>query len=262
MTQKIEHIKNIFSTFRKNALAALPLKRGWRYAKRMISVVIPTLNAETRLGDCLASLVPAAVLGFIREVIVVDGGSSDLSLQIAEAAGARILTSDPGRGRQLAVGAKAARSDWMLFLHADTIVEPSWIDETENFLEDDQHFGVFTLRFDSERMKAKLVAAGAMARTRLLSMPYGDQALLISRNLYDAVGGYNPQGLFEDVDIIERLVRLKGPKALHVFKTCVVTSAEKYERNGYGRQVIENLWRLIRYKTGTPAALLEREYSS
>ncbi|MEL7490824.1 MAG: TIGR04283 family arsenosugar biosynthesis glycosyltransferase [Pseudomonadota bacterium] len=228
----------------------------------MISVVIPTLNAEARLGECLASLVPAAVLGIIREVIVVDGGSSDRSPQIAEAAGARILTSDPGRGRQLAVGAKAARSDWMLFLHADTVVEPSWIDETDNFLKDDQRFGVFTLRFDSAQMKAKLVAAGAMVRTRLFSMPYGDQALLISRSLYDAVGGYGPQGLFEDVDIIERLVRHKGPKALHVFKTCVVTSAEKYEQNGYARQVIDNLWRLVRYKTGMSPALLEREYSS
>ena len=228
----------------------------------MISVVIPTLNAELRLALCLEALVAAAVDGIVKEVIVADGGSDDRSVSIAEAAGARVVTCDRGRGRQLAAGAAAARGEWLLFLHADTVLDASWIDEAGSFLENKNRFGVFTLRFDSPRFQAIIVAAGAMARARLLSLPYGDQGLLISRDVYDAVGGYAVQGLFEDVDMIERLVRMQGSKALHIFKSKAVTSAEKYERNGYARQVAENFVRIIRYKMGAPPARLEREYSS
>jgi glycosyltransferase involved in cell wall biosynthesis len=100
----------------------------------MISVVIPTLNAERSLPRCFDSLIGAAVGGVVREVIVADGGSADRTLAIADAAGAHIVQAGHRRSAQLAAGAEAARSDWLLFLHPETALEPGWEAEIESFL--------------------------------------------------------------------------------------------------------------------------------
>ncbi|MDX2203467.1 MAG: glycosyltransferase, partial [Hyphomicrobiaceae bacterium] len=101
----------------------------------MLSVIIPTLNAETTLGETLAALVPAVVEGVVKEVIVVDGGSSDGTERIADIAGATFLQAPRGRGSQLAAGAKRARFAWLLFLHADTVLQPGWEREAQTFME-------------------------------------------------------------------------------------------------------------------------------
>ena len=92
----------------------------------MITVVIPTLNAEQSLAATLSSLVPAVVDGVVRQVIIVDGGSSDRTLKIAEDSGADIVRASKGRGQQLAAGARQAKLNWLLFLHADTILDAGW----------------------------------------------------------------------------------------------------------------------------------------
>src|SRR3970040_709463 len=101
----------------------------------MISVVIPTYNAEATLGPTLTALVPAVVDGIVQEAILVDGGSSDGTGRFAEAAGTRLIRTNLGRGTQLQAGAAAARGDWLLFLHADTVLEPGWAEEAESFME-------------------------------------------------------------------------------------------------------------------------------
>ena len=101
----------------------------------MITVVIPTLNAETSLAATLTSLVPGAVDGVIRQVVIVDGGSSDRTLRIAEDSGADIVRSEPGRGRQLRAGTEAARFPWLLFIHADTVLDAGWEREVSAFVE-------------------------------------------------------------------------------------------------------------------------------
>src|SRR3954470_18254717 len=101
----------------------------------MITVVIPTLNAEATLGPTLASLVSAAVDGLVREVIVVDGGSSDRTAEIVDHAGANHLTGHKGRGQQLAAGAAHARFPWLLFLHSDTVLVPGWEREAGLFMQ-------------------------------------------------------------------------------------------------------------------------------
>src|SRR4051812_14239400 len=100
----------------------------------MISVVIPTLNAERLLPRCFDSLIPAAVRGVVREVIVSDAGSSDATLEIADAAGAHVVHAKKGRGAQLIDGAASAKSDWLLFLHPETALEPGWEVEAESFI--------------------------------------------------------------------------------------------------------------------------------
>ena len=228
----------------------------------MISVIVPTLNAERKLAECLGALVQGAVDGLIKEVIVADGGSTDQTWAIADDAGARVIRAPKGRGSQLAAGADAARGEWFLFLHADTVLDPSWAEETGKFLNDKNRAGVFTLQFDAKGARPKIVAWGAMMRTRLFKLPYGDQGLLISRSLYQELGGFDRVQLFEDVDLIERLIKAKGREALHVFDAVAVTSAERYERNGYVRQVLSNFIRLMRYKLGASPGVIAEKYSA
>lgn len=226
-----------------------------------ISVVIPTLDAARTLPATLAALVPAALDGLVKEVVVADGGSQDETARIAEAAGARVLEAPRGRGAQLAQGAAAARGDWLLFLHADTVLEESWTEETRAFLGETGRAGVFTLAFDAKGLAPRLVAAGAMARTRLLGSPYGDQGLLIARALYEGIGGFRPLPLFEDVDIVERLTKAKGRRALHVFRSRALTSAARYERDGYMRRVLKNALCLALYRFGASPARIAEIYA-
>ena len=102
----------------------------------MISVVIPTLNAERRLTRSLAALVPAAVEGVVRQVIVADGGSMDGTVAIAEDAGADVVIGEGGRGPQLIAGAALARCEWLLFLHADTVLEDGWAESARRFMDE------------------------------------------------------------------------------------------------------------------------------
>ena len=241
--------------------AALSQKRRRSYKTGMISVVIPALNAEARLGPCLDALVGPAIDETVKQVVVVDGGSTDKTKDIADGFGATVLTAPPGRGGQLKAGAAAARGDWLLFLHADTVLDHGWAREAEAFMgEGEARAGVFTLRFDARGLAPKIVAAGAMARTHIFKSPYGDQGLLISRRLYDEIGGYRDIKLFEDVDIVRRLVAHGGRGALHVFAAKAVTSAERYEREGYAARVLKNLWLLARYRAGAAPDALARDY--
>ncbi len=228
----------------------------------MLSVIIPTLNAASRLPLCLDALVASAVCGLVTEVIVVDGGSQDASVAIADGFGATVLTMPPGRGGQLRTGAEAARGAWLLFLHADTVLGAGWADEVHSLVSGggDVRAGVFTLAFDAEGLAPQLLSTGAMLRTRIFKTPYGDQGLLVSRALYNAIGGYSDMPLFEDVDIIRRIIAHESRAALHVFKTKAVTDAARYERRGYFRQAASNLWRLWRYHAGAAPEELAKLY--
>ncbi|HHI81771.1 MAG TPA: glycosyltransferase [Rhizobiales bacterium] len=203
----------------------------------MISIVIPTLNAGPGLAATLHSLVGAAIDGLVSELIVSDGGSGDETLAIADEAGAIIVTGEKGRGGQLRRGAKQARSDWLLFLHGDTVLEPGWADEARRFMDGGgQKAAVFRFGVDDRRWRARLLEKIVLMRCRLFALPYGDQGLLISRALYDEIGGFGDLVLMEDVDIIRRCGRAR----LHFFASRAITSAERYRRDGYVRRMMKN----------------------
>ncbi len=226
-----------------------------------VSVIIPTLNAGPRLAQCLDALVTSAIDGVVKEVVVVDGGSTDDTTTIADGFGARIVNAPAGRGGQLSYGADNARGDWLLFLHGDTVLETGWAKEVQQFIDADAYdAGVFTLAFDTDGIAAKVVATGAMLRTRLTKSPYGDQGLLISRKAYDEVGGFRDMPLFEDVDLVRRLLRKSASMTFHIFRSKAVTSAERYERDGYVRRVFKNLILFTRYQMGAPPEKLVRDY--
>ncbi|MEQ1931320.1 MAG: TIGR04283 family arsenosugar biosynthesis glycosyltransferase [Parvularculaceae bacterium] len=225
----------------------------------MISIVVPALNAAESLCATLAA-VEGSDAALVREIVVSDGGSTDETRAVAAKAGAQIIVGPKGRGGQLKRGAAAATGDWLLFLHADTVLDPAWTDEARLIMREPMTAAAFTLAFDSGSVGAKAVAFGANIRTRLFALPYGDQGLLISRAHYDAVGGYRDMPLFEDVDIIDRIVARGGRRALRLLKTRAVTSAERYERRGYARQVFDNLAAIARYRLGVPAENIAEDY--
>ncbi len=227
----------------------------------MLSVIIPTLNAESRLNACLGAIKQPMVDGLIREVIIVDGGSTDDSVKIAESFGAKILTAPPGRGGQMKAGAAGASGEFFLFLHGDTVLEVGWEDEARIFIEKKCYdAAVFTLAFDAKGIAPGIVAAGAMLRTRFTKSPYGDQGLFISKAVYEEIGGYRDMSLFEDVEIVQRLMRRKGSLALHIFSSNAETSASRYEEEGYFRRVLKNFLLLTRFQLGASPEKLSAAY--
>jgi glycosyltransferase involved in cell wall biosynthesis len=177
----------------------------------MISVVVPTSNSERLLPRCFDSLIPAAVRGVVREVIVTDAGSSDGTLAIADAAGAHVVRSRNNRGSQLAAGAAAAKSDWLLFLHPETALEPGWEVEAESFIGqammERPRAAVFRFALEDFGGEARRAEAKAALRTALFALPYGDQGLLIPRRLYQKLGGYRALADMEDADLVRRIGR-------------------------------------------------------
>lgn len=228
----------------------------------MISVVIPTLDAEATLGDTLTALIPAVVEGVVREVVIVDGGSKDRTLRIADAAGATIVKTTAGRGAQLSAGAATARGNWLLFLHADTVLEAGWTREAAQLMErvDTGKWPVtaaaFRFALDDLGMMPRLVEAIVGLRAGILKLPYGDQGLLLPRTLYAEIGGYRDLPLMEDVDIVRRI----GRRRIVVLRTPAITSAAKFKRDGYIVRMARNLSCLALYSVGAPARLIRRVY--
>jgi rSAM/selenodomain-associated transferase 2 len=228
----------------------------------MISVIIPTLNAERTLAPTLAALVPAVVEGIVQEAIVVDGGSTDETRVIAEAAGTVLIEAPRGRGSQLEAGASQARADWLLFLHADTVLEPGWAEEAQSFMgrvasgRRDQAAASFRFALDDDGLMPRFVEWLVGLRCQLLALPYGDQGLLISRNLYNRLGGFRPLPLMEDVDLVRRLKR----RELVMLKSRAVTSEERYRREGYLARSLRNLGCILLYYLRVPPRVLARLY--
>ncbi|MEL6297964.1 MAG: TIGR04283 family arsenosugar biosynthesis glycosyltransferase [Pseudomonadota bacterium] len=228
----------------------------------MISVVIPTYEAEHSLAATLSALVPGVVAGLIREVIIVDGGSRDRTLKIADTAGATILTVDRGRGQQLAAGAEAARGDWLLFLHADTVLERGWEDEVGAYIERcetgarPERAAAFRFALDDIGFMPRVIEFGVLLRCTLFRLPYGDQGLLIPRRVYQSRGGYQAMPLMEDVELIGRLGRAKPV----ILRTRAVTSAARYHRDGYFLRASRNIACLGMYYLRVPNRFIARIY--
>ena len=195
----------------------------------------------------------------VREVIVADGGSSDETVACAGSAGARVTASPWGRGSQLAAGAAAASGDWLLFLHADCRLEPGWENAVRAFLRApaaESRAGYFDLALDDPAPAARRLERIVAWRCRVLALPYGDQGLLISRSLYDAIGGFAPLPLMEDVDLVRRI----GRRRLARIGARCIASAQRYRRDGYLLRPLRNLMCLSLYFAGVPPTRILRLY--
>jgi rSAM/selenodomain-associated transferase 2 len=212
----------------------------------MLSVVIPTLNAAATLGTTLAAVAAA------DEVVVADGGSSDGTQALATTMGARVIQAPRGRGTQLAAGVDAASGEWLLLLHADTRLASGWRKAAVT----PNRAGYFRFALDSDDPRARRLERLVAWRCRALALPYGDQGLLIHRDLLQAVGGVRPLPLMEDVELARRL----GRKRLVALETAAVTSADKWQRQGWYRRSLRNLACLALYFARIPPRLIARLY--
>lgn len=212
-----------------------------------LSVIIPTLNAAAFLPRTLAAL------GDPGEIIIVDGGSTDATREQATVCGARVLTGPRGRGTQLAAGIAAATRPWLLLLHADTRLSPEWRSVRPA---DTTHAGYFRFVLDSDDPRARRLERLVDWRSRVLGLPYGDQGLLIHRDLLRSVGGMRPLPLMEDVDLVRRL----GRHRLVPLAADAVTSAQKWETQGYLRRSARNLLCLSLWFAGVPPEKIQRIY--
>lgn len=220
-----------------------------------LSVIIPTLNAAHTLPACLAAIGDALFDGLIAEVIFADGGSDDDTAKIADAVGARVLRAPKGRGQQLSAGVAAARGNWLLIVHADSVLGQGWAQAAQNHIEEHaDKAAYFRLAFASDRVMARITAGWGNLRARLFGLPFGDQGLLISRAVYQQVGGYPAIPLMEDVAIARSL---RG--RLRALPVRITTAPDRYEADGWVRRGAHNLGLQARYFLGaSPSSLAER----
>lgn len=222
----------------------------------MLSIVIPTLNAGNELEATLSAVAQAKLSS---EIIVADGGSSDDTPTITARAGAAFVAVPGGRGPQLSAGAAVSVGDWLLFLHADTRPQPGWDHIVQNFMADTSNCfraGYFRFALNDSGRAARRIEAMVHWRCKILSLPYGDQGLLISREFYDFLGGFAPLALMEDVEMARRI----GAKRLRPLAAAAVTSAERYRQGGYLLRPARNLLCLGLYLCGFPPRLIAGLY--
>lgn len=213
-----------------------------------ISAVVPTLNSAARLPACLAALHEA------DEIIVSDGGSMDDTVKIARAAGAEVIRGSPGRGVQLARGAEAARFGGLLFVHSDTVLDPLGVWRVRKHVNRSLRPACFRLRLDDPAWQARVIERAVDWRTRLLQLPYGDQALAVRRDRYQEAGGFRHLPLMEDVDLITRL------PPIVILPDEATTSADRWRRDGWARRSARNLFCLALWNAGVSPERIERVY--
>ncbi len=217
----------------------------------MLSIVIPTLNAGAALPATLAAL------GGTAEVVVADGGSADATPEVARDLGARVVSTPRGRGIQFAAGANIARGAWLLLLHADTRLGSGWAEAAAAHMRAGAgRAGHFRFALDSADPRARRLERAVAWRCRALALPYGDQGLLIHRDLLERVGGVRPIPLMEDVDLVRRL----GRRRLAALDADALTSAARWERDGWHRRSARNLTCLGLWYAGVPPRLIARAY--
>ena len=217
-----------------------------------IAIIIPTLNEEKRI-PLLKQLLPQ-----VTEVIVVDGGSNDKTVQIATDIGLSVLHCSNGRGAQLNTGAAAAQSSILLFLHADTSLPMEFPKRINDCLQ--QHntvAGAFSLGTKDNSFLLKMICLGANIRSRLLQLPYGDQSLFIRKTDFESLGGFPELPIMEDY-IFVQMAKQKGK--VRTLPQTVITSARRWQKLGAVKTTVINQLVILGYRFGVSPEKLASFY--
>lgn len=221
-----------------------------------LSIVLPVLNEALALPAVLRALAPWQRQGV--EVVVADGGSTDGTAALAHAAQATVVHAPRGRALQMNAGAHAARGPLLLFLHADTLLPPGGLPAVRQALgaAGPLAWGRFDVRISGQHPMLRVIAWFMNRRSRLTGVATGDQALFMTRQAFDAVGGFPAQPLMEDIELSRRLKRLGPPLCLH---QRVTTSGRRWEQRGLWRTVLL-MWSLrwAYWRGADPAELAQR----
>ena len=220
----------------------------------MVSIIVPALNEASQIGDTLRAL---QALEGEKEILVVDGGSEDQTVEVAVRAGVSVLQSARGRGAQQHAGALNAHGNVFWFVHADTIPPPHAISEIVGALNDSSVVaGNFGLLFHGDSRAARQLTAIYPA-LRWLNLCYGDSGIFVRRTVYDAIGGFRPFAIFEDLDLLKRL--RKAGRFVHL-NTRIVTSSRRFENRNFA--VMWAHWTVLQilYWAGVHPNVLARWY--
>lgn len=223
---------------------------------KKLSVIVPMLNEVDAIANTLHAIrrsTPDA------EIVVVDGGSVDESVAIAKPLCDYVFVSRRGRAVQMNAGGRASHGDVLAFVHADTLVPPTFAADIASALADAAVVGGrFDVQLDLSALPYRVIGATISLRSRISRTATGDQAIFVRRDVFDRLGGFPALELCEDLDFSRRMKRVGRVACL---RSCVTTSARRWNRDGVARTVVK-MW-LIRamYLLGVPPARLKRMYS-
>jgi rSAM/selenodomain-associated transferase 2 len=223
---------------------------------KQLSAIVPMLNESPNIGGTLNALRRGAPNA---EIIVVDGGSSDASVAIAQPLCDALISAPRGRARQMNAGARASHGDALVFVHADTLVPRTFARDIAAALSDPAVVGGrFDVRLDESGLPYRIIGAMISIRSRISRTGTGDQAIFVRRDVFESLGGFPELDLCEDLEFSRRLKRAGRVACL---RTRVTTSARRWGRDGVARTVVK-MW-IIRamYLMGVRPALLKRMYS-
>lgn len=228
----------------------------------LISVIIPTLNEAEYLLPTLLSVKGSANV----ETIVVDGGSTDGTAEIAHRAGCRVFFSPPGRALQMNAGAALASGSILLFLHADTRLPKRFdrhvrrvFDRPKSIVQPEPVAGAFQLRIDGRQHALRWIELGVSLRSRLLQLPYGDQTLFLKARTFHSLGGFADLPIMEDFELVRRLRRLGR---IVIAPASVITSGRRWQVLGPWRTTWINQKMILGFLLGISPARLARWYET
>jgi len=223
----------------------------------MISIVIPTLNEEKSIGLTLNNLTKVSYSEY--EVIVVDGYSCDDTPKIVKNYdGVRLFTTEKGRANQMNHGAKKAKHKYILFLHADTLLNPSCLESLRLAIKsEDISWGWFPIKLNNSKLIYKVIEKFANLRAELTGTPLGDHAIFVRKDIFEKVGGYPAIPLMEDLELVKKIKNID--KGMRV-NSPVTTSVRRFESSGILRTFIK-MWTLrILHLLGISTNTLVRYY--
>lgn len=210
----------------------------------LVSVIIPVY----RDADALARTLDATGFGDAEVVVAAAEGDGSLADLRASRPDLRWVAASRGRARQMNAGAAIARGDWLLFLHADTRLPHGWLGVVERANNDPRvSHGCFRFALDSSSPAARVIEIGVRLRVQIFALPYGDQALFVQREAFARLGGYSDVPIMEDVDLV---MRLRETGRMHVASEEAVTSARRWEEDGWLRRTARHLSLIVRYFAG------------
>ncbi|MBW2337662.1 MAG: TIGR04283 family arsenosugar biosynthesis glycosyltransferase [Deltaproteobacteria bacterium] len=223
-------------------------------AKKRLSIIIPTLNEADVIEETITRLPQSEQV----EILVVDGGSSDGTDEMARGLGARVLSAAPSKAEQMNAGAAEAQGEVLLFLHADTRLPEKFEEKVLTAVARKGYCaGAFTLGIDSEDWGLRFIERVANWRARFFKLPYGDQALFVSRQLFHEIGGFADYPIMEDFELIRRL---KKKSKIAILPESVITSPRRWQNLGVFKTWLLNQIIIGAYFIGIPPHRLDRWY--
>lgn len=219
-----------------------------------ISIIIPVLNEAAKIQETLTRVLKATNV----EVIVVDGGSRDETVAIAKSLRVKVISAKPGRASQMNAGAAIANGDILLFLHADTLLPTNFDTLICLALKDTGTIaGAFELRIDAKLWGLRLIEKMVNARSRLFSLPYGDQAIFLKATIFHEIGGFPDLLIMEDFEL---MLRLRREGKITILPASVLTSGRRWQKLGVVKTTLINQLVIIGYFLGVSPDKLVRFY--